>query len=164
MKITPEFTVTRVFNAPRNLVFKAWTESEHLRHWWGPKGFTMLACKIALHPGGVFHYGMRAPTGQEMWGKWIFREILAPERLVFSAYFSDAEAGITANPFTPVWPPEVLSTILFSETAGQTTLTLHGIPINATAAEQKSFTDAFANMQQGWSGTLDQLNEFLEQP
>ncbi len=58
-----EFLIRRNFNAPRELVFKAWTETERLTRWWGPKGFTMLSCKLDLRPGGVFLYGMRSPDG-----------------------------------------------------------------------------------------------------
>src|SRR5215468_2760397 len=83
------FVITRVFDAPLDLVFKAWTEAERLTHWWGPKGFKMLSCKLDLRPGGVFHYGMQAPNGAAMWGKWVFREIVAPKRLVFVVSFSD---------------------------------------------------------------------------
>ena len=61
-----EFHMTRIFDAPRDLVFKAWTERERLMHWWGPKGFALRACNIDLRPGGVFHYGMQAPDGSLM--------------------------------------------------------------------------------------------------
>src|SRR4051794_25044239 len=88
-----EFVVTRVFDAPRDLVFKAWTEPERLKHWWGPKGFTLFACEIDPRPGGDFHYGMRSPDGRAMWGKWVFREVVPPERLVFLASFSDEQGN-----------------------------------------------------------------------
>ncbi len=158
----PAFTITRIFAAPREKIFKAWTEVEHLRQWWGPAGFTMLACKIDLRPGGIFHFGMRAPGGAEMWGKWVFNEIVPPEKLVFSAFFSNAEAGVTRHPFAPVWPAETLSTLTLTEAAGHTTLTLHGTPRNASPEEQKAFHDAYSGMNQGWTGTLDQLAKHLE--
>lgn len=61
-----EFVISRVFDAPRDLVFKAWTEEERLTHWWGPKGFKLRSCKLDLRPGGFFHYGMQAPNGAEI--------------------------------------------------------------------------------------------------
>src|SRR5262249_52172295 len=99
-----EFVITRRFNAPRRLVWDAFTKVEHLRNWWGPKGFSVVKASLDLKPGGVFHYGLRAPNGAEMWGKWVFREIVAPERLVIVASFSDAAGGLTRHPMAPDWP------------------------------------------------------------
>jgi uncharacterized protein YndB with AHSA1/START domain len=155
------FTMSRVFDAPRALVFKACTERERLAQWWGPKGFEMLACTLDLRPGGLFHYGLRAPNGTAMWGKWVFREVVAPERLVFVASFSDEEGGETRHPWSAQWPLEVLSTITFAERDGQTTLTFTGIPVNATDEERATFAASHAGMQQGWTGTLDQLAAYL---
>jgi uncharacterized protein YndB with AHSA1/START domain len=155
------FVLTRVFDAPRELVFKAWTEADRLKQWWGPKGFTMLSCKLDLRPGGVFHYGMRSPDGKEMWGKWVFREIDAPGRLAFVASFADEQGNTVRAPFRADWPLEVLSTLTFTEEEGRTTLTMHGVPVNATEAERKAFKDAQGGMRQGWAGTLDQLAEIL---
>ena len=90
---TREFVISRTFDAPRELVWKAFTEREHLMQWFGPKGFKMLAGTVDLRPGGTFHYGMQAPDGKTMWGKWIFREIVPPERLVTVVSFSDEQGG-----------------------------------------------------------------------
>ena len=156
-----EFVITRVFDAPRELVFKAWTETERLKHWWGPQGFTMLSCQCDLRPGGVFHYGMRAPDGTVMWGKWVFREIAKPERLVFVGSFSDEAGGATRHPWAPDWPLETLSTVTFAEHDGRTTLTMRGIPVNATESERKTFAAGHSSMQQGWTGTMNQLADYL---
>ena len=86
----------RIFNAPRERVWKAWTEAEHLGNWWGPKGFDIVSVKLDLRPGGIFHYCLDRPEGQEMWGKFIFREIVPEQRLVFVVSFSDAEGGLSA--------------------------------------------------------------------
>ena len=77
-------------------MFRAWTETEHLTRWFGPVGFATVARKNDLRPGGVFHYHMRAADGREMWGKWAYREIVPPDRLVFVQSFSD-EAGDTTR-------------------------------------------------------------------
>src|SRR5262249_58316406 len=83
-----EFVISRTFDAPRELVWKAFTEAERMQHWWGPKGFQVIASKMDLRPGGTYHYGMRAPDGSTMWGKFIYREILRPERIVALTPFS----------------------------------------------------------------------------
>jgi uncharacterized protein YndB with AHSA1/START domain len=157
----PPFVVTRQFDAPRGLVFRAWTEAGHLAEWWGPKGFTMLRCTNDPRPGGVMHYGMQAPDGGVMWGKWVYREIAAPERLAFVVSFSDEEGGTVRAPFSAEWPLEVLSTFTFEEQGGRTTLTMRGEPVNATAAERRAFAGFHDSMTQGWGGTLDQLDAHL---
>jgi uncharacterized protein YndB with AHSA1/START domain len=156
-----EFVVTRTFDAPRDLVFKAWTEPERLAHWWGPKGFTMRISTLDFRPGGLFHYCMRSPDGQDMWGKFVYREIVAPERIVFINSFADAEGNTVRNPFSPTWPLEILNTLTLSEREGKTTLILRGGPYNATEAERKTFDDAHGSLRQGFAGTLDQLAEYL---
>ncbi len=156
-----EFVVTRTFDTPRSLVFRAWTEADRLAAWFGPKGFTMLSGTLDLRPGGVYHYGMRSPDGKVMWGRWVFREVVAPERLVFVASFSDESGGVTRHPFALEWPLETLSTLTFAEHDGKTTLTMRGIPINATAMGRKTFETHHDSMQKGWAGTLDQLDAYL---
>ena len=156
-----EFVITRVFDAPRELVWKAWTESERLSHWWGPKGFTMGVCKLDLRPGGVFHYSTRTPDGREMWGKFVYREIVKPERIVFINSFADEKGNVVRNPWNADWPLEVLNAQSFSEHEGKTTLTLRGAPLNATEAERKTFEAGRKSMQQGFAGTLDQLADYL---
>jgi uncharacterized protein YndB with AHSA1/START domain len=156
-----ELVITRTFDAPRELVFKAWTESEHLKHWWGPKGFTFGVSKLDLRPGGVFHYSMRSPDGHEMWGKFVYREIVAPEKIVFVNSFSDEEGNTVRAPFSPTWPLEVLNTLTLSENEGKTTLTLRGGPINATEEERKTYEAGFESMKQGFGGTFDQLADYL---
>ncbi len=71
---------SRAFDAPRELVWKAFTEPERMKQWWGPKGFTVIAAKMDLRPGGTYHYGMQAPDGATMWGKMVFREIAGADR------------------------------------------------------------------------------------
>ncbi|MBZ5492528.1 MAG: SRPBCC domain-containing protein [Acidobacteriia bacterium] len=161
--VTPdrEIVITRVFDAPRELVWKARTDPEHLKNCGGPKGFTMLSCKMDLRPGGMFHYGMRTPDGHEMWGKFVFREIVPPERLVHVVSFSDPQGGVTRHPMSATWPLEVLNTMTLTETNGKTTMTLNGVPINATEEERRTFQEGRGSMQQGFKGTLDQLDAYL---
>ena len=75
-----QFTVSLVFDAPRDLVWKAWTEPDRLAKWWGPAGVEIGVRTLELRPGGMFHYSMRGPDGNDIWGKFVFREIAPPER------------------------------------------------------------------------------------
>jgi uncharacterized protein YndB with AHSA1/START domain len=160
-KTTNEFSITRAFDAPRDLVWKAVTESDHLMHWWGPKGFAMLVCDVDLRPGGVFRYSMRSPDGHEMWGKWVYREILPPERLVSVVSFTDENGNLMRHPMSPTWPLEVLNTMTLSEQDGQTSMTVSGYPINATEEERKTYDAGRGSMKQGFTGTFDQLAAYL---
>lgn len=159
---SPEFVITRLFDAPRDLMWKVYSEAEHLRKWWGPKGFTMKSVNLDFRPGGVFHYGMQSPEGNTMWGKFVYREIDAPERLSFVVSFSDEKGGITRHPMSATWPLEVLSTITFFEVQGKTALIMSGVPINATEEERKTFDAGRESLKGGMKGTYDQLDEYLK--
>ena len=157
----PDFVLSRTFDAPRDLMWKAWTESDRLGRWFGPKGSTVFHSRNDLRVGGTCHYGLRAADGSEMWGRWVYREIVKPERLVFIVSFSDAKGGITRHPMAPEWPREMLSTITFEERQGKTTVTVRWSPYNATEAERKTFDAGRDSMKEGWTGTLDQLESDL---
>jgi uncharacterized protein YndB with AHSA1/START domain len=155
------FVITRTFDAPRELVWKAWTEEEHLQRWFGPKGCTIRVARMELRPGGICHYCMTTPDGKEMWGKWTYREIVAPEQLVLVSSFSDAQGGITRHPMSSNWPLETISTTTFEEHAGKTTITIHWSPQNATELETSTFDGAHESMKMGWGGTFEQLENYL---
>ncbi len=155
------FTIARTFNAPRDLMFRVWTEPEHLMHWWGPKGFKMKHAKMDLRPGGMYLYGIGAPDGSDMWGKFIFQEIVEPEKLVFITSFSDEKGGTTRHPLSPDWPLEILSEISFKAQGARTEVTVQWQAINATDVEVNTFNSGFASMRQGWGGTMDQLETYL---
>jgi uncharacterized protein YndB with AHSA1/START domain len=159
--LSEAFVISRVFEAPRELVWQAFTEPERMKQWWGPKGFTVIASKMDLRPGGIYHYGMRAPDGSTMWGKFVYREIVRPERIVLVNSFSDEAGGITRHPMAPTWPLKMLSTFLFAEQDGRTTLTIKWSPLEADEKERATFAEARPSMQQGWTGTLDQLAAYL---
>ena len=159
---TTPFVLTRTVNAPRDLVWRAFTERECLAQWLSPTGMTVLPeGRLELRPGGLYHYGLRAANGFELWAKWTFQEITAPERLVYVLSFSDPQGGNTRHPMAPDWPMEMLSTITLTEQGEQTLITLQTQAINATASEQSAFNDGKSGMTQGWSGTFDQLDTFL---
>jgi uncharacterized protein YndB with AHSA1/START domain len=156
-----QLVITRVLNAPRELVFKVWSEAEHLKEWWGPKGFEWLHAKLDFRPGGMFHYQMRAPQGFDMWGKFVYQEIEAPERTVFVSSFSDEAGNTVRAPFSPVFPLEIYNEMTFTEQDGKTLVTLRGGPINATAEEQAFFSGMKDSMNQGFNNTFSQLEEYL---
>ena len=156
-----EFVLSRLVAAPRARVWAAWTEPERLAQWFGPKGLKTQSAKLELAPGGVYHYGMFAPDGKEMWGKWTFREVAAPERLVFVNCFSNAQGGVTRHPFSPNWPLETLSTVVLADFGPKTLITLTWAPLNANEAERRTFVDGTAGMRQGWGGTFEQLDAYL---
>jgi uncharacterized protein YndB with AHSA1/START domain len=159
---TADFVISRVLDAPRDLVWKAFTEPERMRHWWGPKGFTVAVSEMDLRPGGTYHYCLKSPDGSPMWGKFVFREIAMPERMVFISSFSDEAGGVTRHPMAPTWPLELLSTFTFEEQPdGKTKVTIRWRPHNATEDERKTFDAGYDSMRQGWGGTLEQLEAYL---
>ena len=142
---------------------EGFTEPEHMKQWWGPKGFTVIAAKMDLRVGGTYHYGLKAPDGSPMWGKFVFREIAAPERMVFVCNsFSDEAGGTTRHPLHMSWPLELMTTFTFEEQpGGKTKFTIRWQAYNATDEEQKTFDANHDSMRQGWSGTIDQLDAYL---
>lgn len=157
----PHFVISRLFDAPRDVVWQVHTEAKHLKHWWGPKGFKVTHCEIDLKPGGVFHYCLKMPNGDDMWGKWVFREIAAPGKLVFLSSFSDAEGGVRRHVMKEVWPLEILTTLTFAAEGNQTRVTVDWIPHNASAEENQEFDKFHDSMRGGWTGTFENLEAYL---
>jgi len=155
------FVISRSFNAPLARVWKAWIEPEQLAEWWGPKGFKATVKTLDLKPGGVFHYRLESPQGQEMWGKYIFREIVPEQRLVFLSGFSDEYGALTQHPMAPDWPLQMHTTITFAETDGKTTVTVTWRPYEASDTERETFEKGRDSMQAGWTGTFDKLENHL---
>lgn len=139
-----ELVVTRVFDAPRRLVFKAWTQPEHAARWWGPQGFTTISCKMDVRPGGAWRRCMRAPDGTEYRKRGVYREIVEPERLVFTYASEDLDGDIGH---------ETLVTVTFAEEAGKTRLTLRQVGFETVAACESH--------QGGWTSSLERFAEYL---
>ena len=157
-----EFVITRSYEAPRDLIWRAFAEAEGLAQWWGPKGFTTTVFGFEFRPGGTFHYRMDGPNGSAMWGRFIYGEITAPERIVFINTFSDEAGNLSRAPFFDgTWPLEVLMTVTFSERGGTTTVVLRSHPINATDVEVATFESNLESMGQGFGSALDQLAVYL---
>lgn len=151
-----ELVITRVFDAPREIVWKAWTEPERFKLWWGPEGFTCPACRIDLRVGGKYLACMRSPEGQEIWSTGVFREIVPERKIVYTDSFSDAEGNPVPASYYGMpgdWPPEMIVTVTFEAAAGMTTMTLRhdGLP-----------SDTLGDCEIGWSGSFDKLEGILE--
>jgi uncharacterized protein YndB with AHSA1/START domain len=158
---TEEFVTTRLFDAPRELVWQTFTEARHLENWFGPRGFKVSVAKLELRPGGTFLYSMQTPDGHTMWGKWVYREIVAPEKLVTVVLFTDLDGTPVRHPMAATWPLEVLGTMTLAAQGNKTLLTSRSVPINASQVERDTFKAGFSSMTQGFNGTWDQLTEYL---
>lgn len=142
--------LTRMFDAPRDLVFRAWTQPEHLVHWWGqPNGATMPHCRVDLRVGGALHYCVHLPDGQLIWGKGVYREIVEPERLVFADYFSDEQGNVVEPP--PGLPKETLVIATFEEHGGKTKVTIEHVGVEQASEQNRQL------YRQGWADSLDRL-------
>jgi uncharacterized protein YndB with AHSA1/START domain len=157
-----DFVISRVFDAPRELVWQAFADPERMKHWFGPKGSAVVSSTMNLRVGGTYHGAMRNPDGQVMWAKFVYREVAPPELLSWVHSFSDENGGLTRHPLSATWPLELLTTVTFEEApGGKTKLTLRWSPINATEEERKTFEGARDGMTQGWGGTFERLDAYL---
>lgn len=159
-----EFVLACVFDAPRERVFKAWTDPKHFAQWWGPRGFTNPECEIDLRPGGAYRVVMRSPGGVDYPLKGVYLEILVPERLVMTMDASEHPAEFhelfnkSRGRNGP--PMQLVMTVTFEQDKGKTRL--------AISQRFESAADRDANVKlgapEGWGGSLDKLNALLAKP
>jgi len=148
--------ITRVFDAPRELVWKAWTDPQHFMRWWGPREYTCPVCEMDFRIGGKYLYCMRSPEGNDYWGTGVFREIIPGERLVFTDSFADEQGRVvpaTHYGMGADFPVEMLVIVTFEDLGGKTKLTLEHIGVPAGPQSEGT--------QQGWSESFDKLAETL---
>ncbi|HEV8378534.1 MAG TPA: SRPBCC domain-containing protein [Tepidisphaeraceae bacterium] len=149
----PTFVLTRIFDAPRELVFTVWTDPKHIVNWWGPGGFTAPYATVDLRIGGALHYCMRGPDGKDYWTKGFFHEIIVPEKLVCTMFFSDKDGNLRSPAdygMSGDFPTEMLDTVTFAALAGnKTKLTLRR---STPMAISKRYME-----DQGWNSSLDKL-------
>lgn len=150
----------RVFDAPRELVFAMYKDPEHLKRWWGPRGWEVPVCNVDFRPGGVWHYCMKCVDpnqgqffGMESWGKGLYKEIVEPEKIVYTDYFSDAEGNLNQD------MPATEATLEFIDLGGRTKLVSRSEYVSAEAL--KSVMDM--GMLQGITETWDRLEERLNE-
>jgi uncharacterized protein YndB with AHSA1/START domain len=158
---SPVFILTRLFDAPRELVFRAWTEPQHVARWWGPRGMTTPVRQMDVRPGGAYRIVMRSPEGVDYPMKGIYREVVRPERIVYTADLSEhpREWHDLVNPDRRKDEPfkEILNTITFEQQGGKTKVTIR------MDFESEARRDSYAKlgMSQGWSQSLEKLDELL---
>lgn len=137
-------TITRVFDVPAALVFKAWSSAEHMARWWGPKDFTCPHCRADFRPGGAWRACLRAPEGKDYWCAGTYREIVVAKRLVFTfAWEEDGERG-----------RQTLVTVTIEEAAGKTHMTFHQTPFETPENRDSHVA--------GWSECIDRLAAYLK--
>lgn len=161
MTETPRFTITRTFHAPRSKVWDAWTTPEALAEWFGPKGSSSVLLAFDLRPGGEWRGRMDMPNGGTVYSKFVFREVEPISRLVWVHGFADHEGNRARAPFAEQFPLEMLTTVLFTDDGDGTRIELSWTPLNATSEEEAFFASMMASMEGGWSGSFEQLDEFL---
>ena len=139
-----ELTITRMFDAPRAMVFKAWTDPDQVKNWWGPRDYPATHLEMDVRPGGAWRGCLRSnETGKDLWQRGVFREIVPPERIVFTfAWDADGERGL-----------ETLVTVTFAERGGKTLMTFHQAPFQSVAERD--------GHRGGWSSSFDRLDAHL---
>ncbi len=159
-----ELKITRIFNAPIETLFRMWTDSNHLKRWWAPNGFMMDIARIDLRPNGILLYKQTSSEGQEMWGKFVYQEVVKPTKLVFINSFSDDNALTVRAPFYSSWPLEIMNTLtLKSEIDGRTTLTIQGMPVTISEEELDTFKREHEGIKEAFANTFDQLDTYLKE-
>ncbi|MCI0649659.1 MAG: SRPBCC domain-containing protein [Chloroflexi bacterium] len=152
-----ELVITRIFDAPRELVWKAWTEPEQLRHWWGPKSFTLPVCQVDLRVGGKYLFCMRSPDGQNYYSTGVYQKIDPPNEFVCTDSFADEKGNVVPASHYGLdedFPLELQVTVTFEEIGGKTKMTLKhvGLPAGETAEQTAA----------GWNESFDKLAESLK--
>lgn len=155
-----EFVYQRTVKAPRQLVFEAYSQPEHLKNWWGPKDMPINVYRFDFQPGGVFHYGMVSPEG-EHFGKLVYQHIEAPVQLNFIVSFCDEEGNPTRHPLAQRWPLEVMTEMEFLDLGSETRIEMRSWPINCEDDERELFLGAVGGMTQGNDGMMETFEAYL---
>ncbi len=159
MSELPEYILDREFDAPLDLVWKAWTDPELLNRWYGPNVETIIH-KFDLKPEGEW-LGEMKWGGNSHFSKVVFKEIIQEKLLVWHHASSDADWNIIPSPMMPNWPTVLLTTVTFTEAGGKTNVRLSWIPHEASAEEIECFAGAMDNMGNGWVSGYAIIDEIL---
>jgi len=155
----PEYVLDRTFNAPRDMVWRAWADPDLLHRWYGPNIETVIH-KYDLKPGGVWLNEMKMKAGSD-YSRMDFEEVTPPEKLVWRHASTDADWNVAANPMMPDWPRILLTTVTFEGDGEKTKVRLSQVPIDASEAEIACFTQMMANMDGGWGQGYAIIDELL---
>ncbi len=161
MSDLPEYVLERVFDAPRELVWRTWTEPELLSRWYGP-GVETIIHKLDVTPGGLWLNEMK-------WGdnsnfqRVEYTEVVPPERLVWLHSNTDADWNVAPNPMMPDWPEVLLTTVTFEQEGNGTRMRLTWVPHEASEKEVAGFAAAIANLDKGWGAGMELLAELLKE-
>jgi len=158
--VQDDFVMSRLVSAPRERVWRAFTNPAELAAWFGPKGFETIRADLDFRVGGTYHYGMTG-NGVTMWGKWVFKEIDPPARFSVLMSFSDEQGGLGRHPLAPTWPQQKMSTVELQDFGSKTLVTILWSPFEATEVERQTFKDGMAGMNEGWTGTFERLEQHL---
>ena len=158
------FVIERSFPVSQERLFKACTKVEDMMQWFSAPGMKVIKAQQDFRVGGVYHYGTASPQGQEMWGKVTYKEIKPNSKLVYLQSFSDKDGGMGSHPMAPTWPQEMLTVFEFvPEGAKQTKLKISWIYAGIDDTEASTFHAAHEGMTGGWTGSLDALQNYLNQ-
>ena len=159
MSELPTYVLEREFDAPRELVWRTWTDPDLLPRWYGPRVDTVIH-KLDLKPGGLWLVEMKW-DGNSNFQRVEYTEVTPPERLVWLHASADAEWNVAVNPMMPDWPRVLLTTVTFDEVGGKTLMRLTWVPHEATEAEIACFAAAMDGMGKGWGAGMELLEELL---
>ena len=159
--IDNSFTISHEFNASAEKVFDAWTNPDHLKQWFAPKGYSVVYSKADIRAGGESHYCMISKGGLQLWGKMFYKDFIPPAKLSYTQVFSNEKGGIEHHPMIKNFPVEIFSTLMLDEKDGLTTLNLTWAPMNASVEEITRFSDETFELSQEWGGMFEQLETYL---
>lgn len=160
MSDQPTYTFERLFDAPRELVWKAWTDPSLLKHWYGP-GIETVIHEFDLRPGGAWLNEMKW-GGNSDFSKMVFQEVIAPEKLVWHHSSTDANWKSASNMMMPDWPRLLLTTVEFTDAGDKTKVSLTQEPIDASEKELACFADKMSGMDNGWGSGYKLIDDLLE--
>lgn len=159
MSDLPEYVLDRVFNAPRAMVWRAWTDPDLLQHWYGPNIETIIH-EFDLKPGGHWLNEMKWGDKSDL-SKMTFKEVVPDERLVWHHSSTDADWNVVSNPMMPDWPRVLLTTVTFEDRGAQTKVRLTWVPFEATEAEIACFAGAMDGFGKGWESGYAIIDDLL---
>lgn len=160
-KTSNSLTIVRVFNAPRERVWKAWTDPEEIKRWWGPKDFTAPYARIDFRVGGKYLLAMRSPDGKDFWSTGTYKEIIPMEQIVVTDSFADENGNVVSATYYGMdanMPLEMTLSMKFEDQDGKTKFTLHYAELGRMSSDDRK------NMEQGWNESFDKLEAALQMP